>query len=329
MVEASSWGKPAKGTALSKRRMSNEPPPPPPPISRATRALNSMSKSTATPARTPETTAPRRPAPAASAFADATPPPPPRTPPPPPPPRRAAPVMKPTATLVVPSAVIPPEAQPMPSGVARPAVSSLAASAGQQPLDFVPRPRGAVKPREEVEALVRGASARKSEETGEVRRKEIKARLMMAVLSLGTTAVLPGDEAERKTVDSLVRQLEAMTPLREPLGSMHPTRDRVRSSGARRAVYDWEDSSEFDAVVTYDSDSDPDEPASSSSSSAGPAPELLGEWALVYASNGTVVTRTAPAQVLAALSTLPVGIGIESITQNLQVSQCRSVSTQS
>ena len=48
----------------------------------------------------------------------------------------------------------------------------------------------------------------------------------------------------------------------------------------------------------------------------GAAPSLLGDWALAFASDGTVVTRSAPAQLLAALSALP-GVGISNIRQEL------------
>lgn len=46
------------------------------------------------------------------------------------------------------------------------------------------------------------------------------------------------------------------------------------------------------------------------------SPSLLGEWELIYASNGTVVTRSAPARVLLSASQLP-GVGISDITQRL------------
>ncbi|KXZ55858.1 hypothetical protein GPECTOR_2g1409 [Gonium pectorale] len=52
----------------------------------------------------------------------------------------------------------------------------------------------------------------------------------------------------------------------------------------------------------------------------GVSPLLLGEWDLVYASNGTVVTRTAPAQLLLTASQLP-GVGLDEITQVLSLSE--------
>ncbi|KAG2498285.1 hypothetical protein HYH03_003546 [Edaphochlamys debaryana] len=48
------------------------------------------------------------------------------------------------------------------------------------------------------------------------------------------------------------------------------------------------------------------------------APVLLGDWELVYASNGTVVTRTGLAQLLLSASQLP-GVGISDITQSLSL----------
>lgn len=46
------------------------------------------------------------------------------------------------------------------------------------------------------------------------------------------------------------------------------------------------------------------------------SPLLLGDWELIYASNGTVVTRTAAAQLLLSASQLP-GVGISNISQAL------------
>lgn len=50
-----------------------------------------------------------------------------------------------------------------------------------------------------------------------------------------------------------------------------------------------------------------------------PAPELLGDWKLVYASSGTYVTRTAAAQALLAASKLP-GVGVSDVQQTLELS---------
>lgn len=51
-------------------------------------------------------------------------------------------------------------------------------------------------------------------------------------------------------------------------------------------------------------------------SAPGASESLLGEWSLVFASDGTVVTRTAPAQLLAQLATVP-GVGLSDIQQQL------------
>lgn len=48
----------------------------------------------------------------------------------------------------------------------------------------------------------------------------------------------------------------------------------------------------------------------------GASESLLGEWSLVFASDGTVVTRTAPAQLLAQMASLP-GVGLMDIQQEL------------
>lgn len=46
------------------------------------------------------------------------------------------------------------------------------------------------------------------------------------------------------------------------------------------------------------------------------SPLLLGEWELIFASSGTVVTRTAAAQALVAASALP-GVGVGDVRQSL------------
>ena len=49
----------------------------------------------------------------------------------------------------------------------------------------------------------------------------------------------------------------------------------------------------------------------------GASESLLGDWSLVFASDGTVVTRTAPAQLLAQMAALP-GVGLMDIQQQLE-----------
>ncbi|GIL70399.1 hypothetical protein Vretimale_3589 [Volvox reticuliferus] len=56
----------------------------------------------------------------------------------------------------------------------------------------------------------------------------------------------------------------------------------------------------------------------------GVSPLLLGEWELVYASNGILVTRTAPAELVRTASRLP-GVGISDITQTLSLNQSGAV----
>jgi hypothetical protein len=50
----------------------------------------------------------------------------------------------------------------------------------------------------------------------------------------------------------------------------------------------------------------------------GAAASLLGEWGLVFASDGTVVTRAAPAQLLAQLAGALPGFGLSDIQQRLE-----------
>eukprot|EP00879_Flechtneria_rotunda_P014535 GHRR01015190.1.p1 GENE.GHRR01015190.1~~GHRR01015190.1.p1 ORF type:complete len:273 (+),score=67.51 GHRR01015190.1:421-1239(+) len=52
-----------------------------------------------------------------------------------------------------------------------------------------------------------------------------------------------------------------------------------------------------------------------------PVPELLGQWDLVFASNGTVVTRTQFAQTIAAVTARLPGVGLNDIIQTLYVDQ--------
>jgi hypothetical protein len=53
-------------------------------------------------------------------------------------------------------------------------------------------------------------------------------------------------------------------------------------------------------------------------SAPGAAPSLLGDWRLVFASDGTVVTRAAPAQLLAQLAGALPGFGLSDIQQQLE-----------
>lgn len=71
-----------------------------------------------------------------------------------------------------------------------------------------------------------------------------------------------------------------------------------------------------DTIVFNDSNS-----SSGDTTTAAAAPTaaagLLGLWKLEYASNGTYVTRSAPAQALLALSSLPIGFGLAEVEQEL------------
>ena len=151
-----------------------------------------------------------------------------------------------------------------------------------------PDPALAAGPRD-VEALVATESRRRVAEARALARRRLEDRMAALVGSLGSVAVLPGDEEQRTEIDALVRELEALTPIWRPMGG-----------GSR---YDWARSSELRGVAT----------------GPGPRPELDGVWRLVYASDGTYVTRSPPAQALRALSALPLGFGVRDIRQKLRV----------
>jgi len=91
--------------------------------------------------------------------------------------------------------------------------------------------------------------------------------------------IFPGDETIRRDIDSMIIELEDV----------------------------WKDT-----IVFNDSDS-----GSGDTTTAAAAAGLLGLWKLEYASNGTYVTRSAPAQALLALSSLPIGFGLADVEQEL------------
>ncbi|PNH09940.1 hypothetical protein TSOC_003415 [Tetrabaena socialis] len=110
---------------------------------------------------------------------------------------------------------------------------------------------------------------------------EEKKELELILNRIGFPAsVLPGEEETKEEVDLLIRRLEALTPVPQPL----------QQPGGLPGVN----------------------------------PLLLGEWQLVYASNGTVVTRSAPAQLLLQASQLP-GVGLSDIMQVLSLSESGSL----
>lgn len=115
-----------------------------------------------------------------------------------------------------------------------------------------------------------------------------KGELRKELTALGfPQSVLPGGGEAKGKVDLLIAELEAMTPVTFPL----------RAQSAQL------------------------------SSPEGPAdPLLLGQWVLVYASNGTVVTRSTPAQIILAASQLP-GVGLQDIQQQLNIDSTGEVST--
>jgi len=150
----------------------------------------------------------------------------------------------------------------------------------------------------DVEAVLQNEARRRAAESRETSRRQIKRQLSRAIAKLGSVAVLPGEEEERGRIDELIRDLEALAPIRRPLGG----------GAAGEGKYDWGTSREYESV---------------SRRPAGPREELEGVWRLVYASNGTYATRSAPAQAVYALSLLPLGFGVKEIQQRLKVDRER------
>ncbi len=87
-------------------------------------------------------------------------------------------------------------------------------------------------------------------------------------------SILPSGASAHEQLDSLIQELEASSPIPNPLHA--------------------------DGAAAH--------------------PLLFGTWKLVFASNGTVVTRTAGAQALVAASLVP-GVGLRDIQQELSDSQ--------
>lgn len=126
-----------------------------------------------------------------------------------------------------------------------------------------------------AEDVIRIESRKRAAETRQTARRRVEGRLEALVRSLGSVAVLPGDEEERAEIDSLLRELERLAPIRRPLGG---------SRGGDGLAYDWKRSGELEGVAR-------------GSRQEAPRKELEGVWRLVYASNGTYVTRSPPVQV--------------------------------
>ncbi|GFR46872.1 hypothetical protein Agub_g8513, partial [Astrephomene gubernaculifera] len=112
---------------------------------------------------------------------------------------------------------------------------------------------------------------------------ETKKELDRLLQNLGfPQTVLPGELKAKAEIDKVLHRLEALNPNPNPLQADIEQRPTGDLSGI--------------------------------------SPLLLGEWELLYASNGTVVTRTAPAQwLLLSASKLP-GMGLSDIEQVLSLS---------
>jgi len=118
------------------------------------------------------------------------------------------------------------------------------------------------------------------------RRQAVIKEINTRVRRLGAVAVLPGNQAEKDLIDEDLRLLEALQQ-----------EDDTQGSGSSMEA-----------------------PYARSRPSILNDPRLLGSWDLLYASNGTAVTRASPVQALVAASQLP-GVGVADIKQCLSTDQ--------
>jgi len=144
--------------------------------------------------------------------------------------------------------------------------------------------------------LERAAEGRRLEMERVKQREVLKDRLSWATLALGpVVAVIPGGEPVREEIDALIAQLEAITPTDKPLN--------VKVDVNRLATVN------------------PLEPPP-----ADPDALLLGDWALIYASNGpdsdahnhgeATKTSNVVAQLLQLADNIP-GFGMECVVQRV------------
>uniref|UniRef100_A0A7S0WPR3 Plastid lipid-associated protein/fibrillin conserved domain-containing protein n=1 Tax=Chlamydomonas leiostraca TaxID=1034604 RepID=A0A7S0WPR3_9CHLO len=125
-------------------------------------------------------------------------------------------------------------------------------------------------------------------------RQQIKAELLDIVQRLGIRAILPGAEQEKAAVDKLLEQLQDRD------FSFHLRTDNLpQPSGSGRRP---------DPAPAVDA-------------------RLFGTWELLYASNGTAVTRTGVAQAMISASSQLPGVGISGIRQTLALDPDGSITT--
>ncbi|CAG9465858.1 unnamed protein product [Pedinophyceae sp. YPF-701] len=217
------------------------------------------------------------------------------------------------------------------AAAASPRSPNLIAAAPTEPA-APPRPAPGAAPSRspaEVAELVQRAAERKERESAAVRRRELVERLVRQIERLGTLAVLPGTQsADRLAVEDIVAELERMPPIERPMGDPAPY--PVARWGVRNAApvsadswgrpYSWEVSSDLRArSVRGEAPPQYGRVGARAGAEEVPCGELNGRWELVYASQGTVVTRSPPARILEALSGFPGGFGVRRISQTLTV----------
>lgn len=150
-------------------------------------------------------------------------------------------------------------------------------------------------------------------------RSQTKASIISILDSLGyLPAILPGDQPERAQLDALVATLEQQPAADKAVfctgaGGIHS------KSAERYGDDDASSGSESSDTSRLGSERGTSSSSSAGSDKDGVNPELLGAWNLMYANNGTVVTRTRPAQFLSSISQVP-GFGLSEITQELALS---------
>ncbi|KAL6752588.1 hypothetical protein V8C86DRAFT_2751769 [Haematococcus lacustris] len=126
----------------------------------------------------------------------------------------------------------------------------------------------------------------------------VKSELLAGIEALGVQALLPGSPEAKQRLDMLIEQLQQSSHTRRYMGG----------SQAGAAGY-------------------ASQPGSQAASRPAVDPRLLGCWRLLYASNGTAVTRTGLAQALISASTALPGVGIQSIRQTLSLNATGGVVT--
>lgn len=137
-------------------------------------------------------------------------------------------------------------------------------------------------------------------------------------------AILPGSQPERQQLDAIIKYLEASQPPAEraifgaaSCAAPASSNASPAAPGSSALTSSGGDPAESNAVSASAAASSSGAAATAGASGSVNA-ALLGSWRLRYASNGTVVTRTAAVQALSAVSALP-GCGIKDITQELEV----------